>query len=343
MNLGAGTRRSMALAAVAALALAGATGCSKNDSQTDQTDQATKTVTIRFPQAVNESHPRMALSKTFADRLAQETQGRLKVQSFPGGTLYGAREAVRSATVGDVEMALEPETHFITFDDAFRAIDIPFQFNTPEEFQRFTGDALRKRVEPSLEKAGLILIAFWDEGPMIVAGPKLLKTPDDFRGLKLRSSGHDLLARSFNELGAATINIPIQEVYTALQQGVAGAIYTTFNTFVSGKTYEVAPKVVLWPARGVYVWVANRTFWETLSEADRALVRRLAEEATTDYNKVIWGNYDELVKTVRSAPKGEFYELTAADLDVFKSRLKGLIDGWHTEFASLLAGPGSGS
>ena len=338
MNRGAGISNWNALASVMALALMGVSACAKTEE-----GQTAASVTIRFPQAVSESHPRMGVIKKFGQRLEQETQGRIKVQSFPGGTLYGAREAVRSATVGDVEMALEPETHFITFDDAFRAIDVPFQFDTPESFQQFTNTTFRNRVEPSLEKAGLTLIAFWDEGPMIVAGPRLLKTPDDFKGLKVRSSGHELLAQSFNEMGAATINIPIQEVYAALQQGVAGAIYTTFNTFVSGKTYEVAPKVVRWPARGVYPWVANRAFVEKLSEADRTTLRRLADEATVEYNKLIWGNYDELVKTVKAAQNGEFYELTSAESDAFKVRLKPLLDRWHAEFASLLPRPGAGS
>ena len=333
MSVDRGIRTTAWLAALAAMATVGAAACAQG------APPAHATITIRFPQAVNETHPRMVITKKFGERLAEATHGRLQVQSFPGGTLYGAREAVRSATVGDVEMALEPETHFITFDDAFRAIDMPFQFETREQFQRFITDSLRPRVEPSIRKAGLELIAFWDEGPMILAGAHLMRTPDDFRGVKLRSSGHDLLARSFNELGAATINIPIQEVYTALQQGVAGAIYTTFNTFVSGKTYEVAPKVVSWPARGVYVWVANRAFFEKLSADDRALIRRLADEATAEYDTAIWGNYDELVKTVRSAPKGEVYELAPADLDAFRARLKGLLEGWRTEFASVLAAP----
>jgi TRAP-type C4-dicarboxylate transport system substrate-binding protein len=138
-------------------------------------------------------------------------------------------------------------------------------------------------------------------------------------------------------MGAATINIPIHEVYTALQQGVAGAIYTTLNTFVSGKTYEVAPKVVRWPGSSVYIWVANKAFWDKLSEADRTLIRRLAGEATTEYNRMIWGNYDELVKTVRAAPKGEFYEFTPADVELFRTRLRGLLDGWHTEFRTVLS------
>ncbi len=301
--------------------------------------------TIRFPIAVSESHPRLVVARKFAANLERETAGRLRVQFFTGGELYGARESVRAAALGDAEMALEPETHYITFDQAFRALDIPFQFDTTEQFHAFVDTRLEPRVRPSLEKSGLTLLDCWDEGPMIVAGrSSLIRTPADFSGLKVRSSGHDLLARSWNELGAATINIPIQEVYTALQQGVAHAIFTTFNTFISGKTQEVAPKVVLWPVRSVYVWVVNRAFWEGLPEADRAIARRLADDATSEYNTLIWSNYDELAATVRSAPNGEFHELTPAEHEAFTTRLKPLLDGWRAEFAPVFADqPGGGS
>lgn len=293
---------------------------------------------IRFPQAVNETHPRMVMTRKFAAKVEERTGGRLKVQSFPGGELYGARQAVQAAAVGDVEMALEPETHFITFDDAFRALDVPFQFETTESFQQFVRQQFEPKVAPSLERSGLTLIASWDEGPMILAGrTRLVRTPDDLRGLKIRSSGHDLLARSWNEMGAATLNIPIQEVYSALQQGVAEAIYTTFNTFVAGKTYEVAPKVVRWPSRSIYVWVVNTAFWNSLTQEDRATVRQAADEITGEYNAVIWGNYEELVKTVRAAPNGEFYELSPTDIAAFKVRLQPLLAAWATEFAPVFA------
>jgi C4-dicarboxylate-binding protein DctP len=143
---------------------------------------------------------------------------------------------VRAAAVGDVEMANEPESHFITFSKAFKAIDIPFIFKDTESFHRFLYGEKGKVLARDLEARGMVLLALWDEGPMIVGSRKgLLKAPADYRGLKIRSSGHELLARAWNSLGAATVNIPIEEMYTALQQGVADAMYTTFNTFVSAK------------------------------------------------------------------------------------------------------------
>lgn len=296
-------------------------------------------IQIRFPQAVGAKHPRVLTLNTFADRLAKESQGRFKVTVYPGGQLYGAREAVRAAAVGDVEMANEPESHFITFSKAFKAVDIPFIFKDTESFHRFLYGEKGKVFARDLEARGMVLLALWDEGPMIIGSRKaLLKAPADYRGLKIRSSGHELLARAWNSLGAATVNIPIEETYTALQQGVADAIYTTFNTFVNSKLYEVAPKVTLSPSRAVYVWVANKGWWGRLRPEDQQLMRRLADEATAEFNKVIWADYAGLTQAVRGAKGGEFYEPTAADLEVFHAAIQPLMQEWKKEFGELLAG-----
>ncbi len=294
-------------------------------------------VVIRFPHAVNDMHPRLPACREFASRLEAETEGRLRVEIFSGGQLYGARQSVLAAAVGDVEMAMEPETHFITFDDAFKAVDIPFLFDTQETFRHFLEGAFRARIANSFEDRGLVLVALWDEGPMILASrSNMLRRPDDFRGVKIRSSGHDLLARSWNDLGAATIRVPIHEVYTALQQGVADAIYTTLNAFISTKSYEVAPKTIVWPSRATYVWVANRDFWNRLSTEDQETIRRLAEEATGVYYQTLAQRKEEMVNQIIAVRGGEYEELTADEIQAFRSRLKSQLAGWREEYASVL-------
>jgi tripartite ATP-independent transporter DctP family solute receptor len=309
--------------------LVGLFGCQAEDG----------TLVIRFPQAVNEMHPRVVSTKAFAERLEAETGGRLRVELFPGGQLYGARQGVMAATMGDVEMAMEPETHFITFDETFKAVDIPFVFDSTEKFQKFTQGAFRTRIAGSLEESGLILLALWDEGPMVLASrERLLRRPEDFSGTKIRSSGHELLARSWNEIGAATIRIPIHEVYTALQQGVADAIYTTLHTFVSGKIYEVAPKALIWPSRATYVWVIHREFWNKISVEDQQTIRRLVAETTEEYHQVLVNDHDEMIRRVREAREGELEELTPAEVEAFRSRLNDLLVNWQSEYASVLEG-----
>jgi C4-dicarboxylate-binding protein DctP len=295
-------------------------------------------IQVRIPQALAAKHPRVLTMAKFGERLEKESQGRFKVVIYPGGQLYGAREAVRAAAVGDVEMANEPESHYITFSKNFKAIDIPFLFKDTRSFHQFLLEK-QKVFARDLEARGMVPLGLWDEGPMIIGSRKsLLTTPQDYRGLKIRSSGHELLARAWNSMGAATVNIPIEEVYTALQQGVADAIYTTFTTFVNQKVYEVAPKVTLSPSRAVYVWVANKGWWGRLSEQDRQLITRLANDATAEFNQLVWADYPKLIQTVKSAKDGAFYELTPADLEVFRAAIQPLLQEWKKEYADLLAG-----
>lgn len=292
---------------------------------------------IRFPQAVNEQHPRVVASRFFAKRLAEESGGRFRVEILSGGQLYSARKAVEAAALGDAEMAMEPETHYIAFDPHFKAIDLPFVFDTPAKFQEFLDGEFRNRIGPSLAKGGMELLALWDEGPMLIGSRRrLLATPDDFRGAKIRSSGHELLARAWNEMGAATLSIPIDEVYTALQQGVADAVYTTLNAYVSGKLYEVAPKALVWPARATYVWVVNRAFWEGLHPEDRDLLRRLVAETTERYNRSLGEQYPDMVRAIEQAPGGEFATLGPSEQEAFRSRLSVLLVAWQREYSSLL-------
>ncbi len=296
-------------------------------------------IQVRVPQALSAKHPRVVTMAKFGERLEKESKGRFKLTIYPGGQLYGAREAVRAAAVGDVEMANEPESHFITFSKAFKAIDIPFIFKDTQSFHAFLYGEKGRVFARDLEPRGMVLLGLWDEGPMIIGSRKgLLKTPGDYRGLKIRSSGHELLARAWNALGATTVNIPIEEMYTALQQGVADAIYTTFNTFVSAKHYEVASKVSLSPSRAVYVWVANAAWWGRLRPEDQQLIRRLADESTAEFNKLIWADYGGLVQTIRAAKGGEFSEPSPADLEAFRGAIQPLVQEWKKEFGDVLAG-----
>jgi TRAP-type C4-dicarboxylate transport system substrate-binding protein len=294
---------------------------------------------IRFPQAVNEQHPRVMASRFFAERLAEESGGRYRIEILSGGQLYSARQAVAAAALGDAEMAMEPETHYIAFDPLFKAIDLPFVFDTPQKFQAFLEGEFRSRVQPSLARGGLELLALWDEGPMLLASrERLLRSPELFRGVKIRTSGHELLARSWNEMGAATLSLPVDEVYTALQQGVADAVYTTLNAHVSGKFHEVAPKALLWPARATYVWVVNRAFWDGLAPADRDLIERLVAETGERYHQLLEEQHPGMVRTIEHAPGGEFAALAPSEQEVFRSRLGPLLALWLREYASLLGG-----
>ena len=102
-------------------------------------------------------------------------------------------------------------------------------------------------------------------------------------------------------MGASTVKIPLNEVYSALQQGTITGVYTTFDAFVNEKMYEVAPNVMIIPSYGAYFWVANKAWFDALPEADRKAMDSIAGKLAKKYDKDVWAASDEHVAAVKKA------------------------------------------
>jgi C4-dicarboxylate-binding protein DctP len=84
----------------------------------------------------------------------------------------------------------------------------------------------------SMERKGLLGLAFWHSGMKQLSANKPLLTPEDAAGLKFRIQPSDVLEAQFVALGANPQKMAFSEVYGALQTGVVdGQENTWSNTY----------------------------------------------------------------------------------------------------------------
>jgi TRAP-type C4-dicarboxylate transport system substrate-binding protein len=94
-----------------------------------------------------------------------------------------------------------------------------------------------KDIKAQIEKNGVLVLAdAWLAGA-VASKEKCIRKPDDIKGLKIRSAG-PTFAAMWQEAGASIVSIPSNEVYNALQTGVADATDTSAGSFVSFRLYE---------------------------------------------------------------------------------------------------------
>jgi TRAP-type C4-dicarboxylate transport system substrate-binding protein len=94
-----------------------------------------------------------------------------------------------------------------------------------------------KEIKAKIEQAGVVVLAdAWLAGA-VASKDKCIRTPDDIKGLKIRSAGATFAAM-WQSAGASIVSIPSNEVYNALQTGVADATDTSTGSFVSFRIYE---------------------------------------------------------------------------------------------------------
>jgi C4-dicarboxylate-binding protein DctP len=255
---------------------------------------------IKLPIKVNLDTLRGKTSQEFGEELAKATGGRYKLTIYPGGQLYDGDKAAKAVQLGNVQMTNEPNSAFTAYTKNVDLMEIPFGFANPDEFQKFLEGPKADVVRKDLEKAGFHVLAFLDEGPFVIGTKSvLIEKPGDFKGLVIRTSGHPVVVDGLKGMGASTAKIPLNEVYSALQQGTITGVYTTFDAFVNEKMVEVAPNVMVIPSYGAYVWVANKAWFEALPEADRKAMDEIAVKLGRKYHHDIWTQTDEFVAAVK--------------------------------------------
>ena len=73
----------------------------------------------------------------------------------------------------------------------------------------------------TLKGTGLIGLVYWENGfRNITNSKKPINTPDDLKGLKIRTMQNPIHLDSFKAWGANPVPLPFNEVFTALEQKV---------------------------------------------------------------------------------------------------------------------------
>ncbi len=255
---------------------------------------------IKFPIKVNADTLRGKAVTQFGNDLAKATSNRYKVVMYPGGQLYDGDKAAKAVQLGNVQMTNEPNSAYTAYSRNVDLMEIPFGFANPDEFQKFLDSPKADVVRKDLEKAGFHVLTFLDEGPFVIGSKNvLIQKPEDFKGQVIRTSGHPVVVDALKGMGASTAKIPLNEVYSALQQGTISAVYTTFDAFVNEKMVEVAPNVMVIPSYGAYIWVANKQWWDSQPAADRKIMDELATKAGQKYHHDIWSESQQFIAAVK--------------------------------------------
>jgi TRAP-type transport system periplasmic protein len=98
------------------------------------------------------------------------------------------------------------------------------------------GDSLRQELEGS----GLKALATWDIGWRNLTNNKRpVRTPDDLKGLKIRTTPNPAHIKAFQLLGAVPTPMAFTELFTALEMGSVDGQENPVTLILSAKFFEV--------------------------------------------------------------------------------------------------------
>jgi C4-dicarboxylate-binding protein DctP len=302
------------LAAAAALALAPFAAAAQDP------------IVIKFSHVVTPDTPKGKGAEKFRELAEKYTNGKVKVEVYPNSQLYKDKEEVDALQLGAVQMLAPSLAKFGPLGAReFEVFDLPYILPSKAALRKVTEGDLGKRLFKKLESKGIVGLGYWDNGFKVMSANKPLRTPEDFRGLKMRIQSSKVLEAQMRALGAIPQVMAFSEVYQALQTGVVDGSENTPSNMYTQKHHEVQKFITLSDHGYIgYAVIANKKFWDGLPGDVRGQLEKAMAEATAYANQISQTENDEALAEIKKSGRSELIELTPEQKAAWRKALEPL-------------------
>lgn len=245
------------------------------------------------------AHHSAIYSEEFAKRVNERGVGKIRVETFPSGQLFGIREIMGALTSGAVELGgVVGVVSFPPVNKNYNVEALPGMFDSFEELRGFFREDERgKEVwDNILERTRTRFLAYNPTGPfMNFTAKHPLTTPEAFDGLKARYLSGIERPR-WSALGTDAVSMPTREVYTALQNGMIDTFATVPSAIKAYSWWEYVKygqKPYLFYADAFVL--ANASWFDRLPDDVKAIIEEVGAEISAESTASIMSFSEEVL------------------------------------------------
>jgi len=217
-----GITRRVALGAMAAPAIIGLTRGARADTRTLK-------ISHQFPGSNGDTGDfRDRICRKFAEEVEKRSKGALKFEIYPNASLMKTFAQFDALKKGALDLSLYPTTYAGGEIPELNITFMPAVVTSYEQGYRWKKAPIGQEMMAILEAKGVKLLTWmWQSGGIASRGAPIVK-PDDAKGLKIRGGSREM-DMMFKGAGAATSNMPSNEIYISMQTGAIDAAATEFH------------------------------------------------------------------------------------------------------------------
>lgn len=245
-------------------------------------------------------HHSAIYSQEFADRVNERGEGKIRIETFPSGQLFGIREIMGALTAGSVQLGgVVGTVSFPPVNRNYNVEALPGVFEDFEHLRKFfreteVGQEIWNDV---LTRTRTKFLAYNPTGPfMSFTAKRPLTSPEAYEGLKARYLSGVERPR-WTALGADAVSMPTGEVYTALQNGMIDT-FATVPSAIKAYSWWDHIKYAELPHQfyADSFILANQVWFDGLPEDVQQLLIEVGEEISEESTASIMSFSDEVLE-----------------------------------------------
>lgn len=236
---------------------------------------------LKFAHPAPDTDLSHTMALKFAEQVKEGTGGSVEISVFPNGQLGTDEQMIDGVRSGIIDFTLSGLNNFSGMLPESGAFSLPFMFpDRPTAYKVLDGEP-GQAVAAAMGEFGMKGLGFPDNGYRNITnnrGP--IREPADLSGVRMRVNNSKALNDLFQTLDANPQQIPVAELYTALETGVVDAQDHPIWVVEAFKFYEVQKYLSLSQhAYSALALVMNQESFESLTADEQAVLLQAAADA----------------------------------------------------------------
>jgi TRAP-type C4-dicarboxylate transport system substrate-binding protein len=255
----------------------------------------------------------------------KRTAGKVAIDTFPGGTLLGAKNMMDGvisgqANIGCLCMAYQPGRFVVT-----NATSLPVGIPNAKVGSLVLWDVYNKYQPEAFAKVKVLTV--FTTAPTNIMSKVPVRNLNDIKGLDLRASGG--AAKILEAWGANPVGMPMPATVEALQKGVVKGLFSSLETmkdfkFAESCKYVTMTDTVIYP----FAVVMNMETWNSLPKDVQKVMDDLIVEQARWTGEYMDNHVDDAVQWSKTSQKVEFIDLPTAEKVKWDAKLQFMTDKW---------------
>ncbi|RSK45284.1 TRAP transporter substrate-binding protein [Bacillus canaveralius] len=297
---------------------------SYDDDQEGLKDQ----IVFKFSHVVAENTPKGLAVNKFAELVYEKSNGDIKIEVFPNGSLYSDIEEINALKEGQVHFIAPSTSKLGMVSPKWGVLDLPFAFPDHKAIQAGLNGKIGDQLLQSLEKDGLKGLAHWTNGfKQITSNKRPVYSPDDLKGQSLRIMQSKVIQAQYDLLDADAHQDSFNSTYQLLEAGQVDGEENTISNIYSKKFYNVQKHLTI-SNHGYlgYAVMMDQQVWKRQSEKTQQILLEAMEETTAWNERHSIKLNEEQLELIKQHSSIEIHELTETQKQEWINKLDPVYD-----------------
>lgn len=298
-----------------------------DDDQEGLKDQ----IVFKFSHVVAENTPKGLAAQRFAELVAEKSDGHIKIEVFPNGSLYSDIEEINALKEGQVHFIAPSTSKLGMLSPKWAVLDLPFAFPSRKAaLEGLYGD-IGEQLLDSLQGDGIKGLAHWPNGfKQLTTNKGPIQKPEDLKGQSFRIMQSDVISAQFSRLKAKAIQDSFNSTYKLLEEGEVDGEENTVSNIYSKKFYNLQKHMTI-SNHGYlgYAVMMSGKVWNEQSEETKKILLEAMEETTEWNSRMAFDMNEDLLEKIRQNSSIQIHELTPEE----KQEWQAVLDPIYEDFS----------